>query len=236
LPDFLLPLLTINGLLIKKYYSMKNIILILAALLAASLTLSNCSTSFAQEQDINLPAPNRSGGKPLMQALNERQTIRTLTNENLTQQQLSDLLWAAFGMNRPGMRTAPSAYNLQEIDIYVALRSGTYLYNAETHVLTPLKSKDIRGLISTEEAALQLILVADMGKYDINEGEIINDSDLFLSYANAGFISQNVYLYCASANLGSAVRGWVEKDLIAIELGLRSNQVILLAHTVGRVR
>lgn len=190
-------------------------------------------------QDIVLPAPDKSGGKPLMMALNERQTVRTFTEENLTTQQLSDLLWAGWGINRPAdkKRTAPSSRNVQEIDIYVVLQSGVYVYAAESHSLKQINIKDVRQLCGTQEfvakAPVNLVYVADLNKLGKKEGEEIKDSNLLSSYANTGFIAQNVYLYCASADLGCVVRGMVQKDKLAPEMGLRSNQVIILSQTVG---
>jgi nitroreductase len=190
-------------------------------------------------QDISLPAPDKTGGKPLMQALNERQSIRTFTKDSLTQQQLSDLLWAGWGINRADQkkRTAPSARNVQEIDVYVTLPGGLYLYVAESHMLKQINNKDLRKLTGTQdfvaEAALNLVYVADLGKLGKKEGDEIKDSDLLSSCANTAFIAQNVYLYCASANLGCVIRGMVPKEQLAPEMGLRSNQRIILAQTVG---
>jgi len=190
-------------------------------------------------QDITLPAPDKKGGKPLMQALNERKSARSYSQDNLSQQQISDILWAAWGYNRPEqkMRTAPSAMNLQEIDVFVALSSGLYLYEPSAHKLIQISNKDIRGLTGSQDfvaaAPLNLIFVADMAKLSRREGDTIKDSDLLWSYANTGFISQNVYLYCASAGLVSVVRGLVQKEKLAPAMGLRSNQVIILSQTVG---
>jgi nitroreductase len=190
-------------------------------------------------QDISLPAPDKTGGKPLMQTLNERQTIRTFTKDNLTQQQLSDLLWAGWGINRADQkkRTAPSARNVQEIDVYVALPEGLYLYVADSNMLRQINNKDLRALTGSQDfvagAALNLVFVADMGKLGKKEGDEIKESDLIYSYANAAFIAQNIYLYCASANLGCVVRGMVPNNKLAPEMGLRTNQRITLAQTVG---
>jgi SagB-type dehydrogenase family enzyme len=190
-------------------------------------------------QDIVLPAPDRTGGKPLMQALNERQSTRTFTEVKISEQQLSELLWAAWGINRPAdkKRTAPSARNMQEVDVYVSMQSGLYLYSAETHTLKQIHNRDIRSLCGTQDfvatAPLNLIYVADMGKLGKNEGDEITETDLLWSYANTGFIAQNVYLYCASANLGCVVRGMIPKGKLAPEMGLRTNQVIILGHTIG---
>jgi len=193
----------------------------------------------ANSQDILLPTPDKTGGKPLMQALNERQSVRSFTKENLTMNQLSDLLWAGWGINRPAdkKRTAPSSMNIQEIDVYIALQSGLYLYDAELNQLKQIHNKDIRSSCGTQDfvadAPVNLVYVADLGKMGKKEGDIIKESDLLSSYANTGFIAQNVYLYCASANLGCVIRGMVPKDKLAPEMGLRSNQVIILSQTIG---
>lgn len=190
-------------------------------------------------QDIVLPAPDKTGGKPLMQALNERKTTRTFTRDSLTRQQLSDLLWAGFGINRPdqGKRTAPSAMNWQEIDIYVTLPGGSYVYAADSHSLKFINSKDLRketgGQSFVADAALNIVYVADMSRRGKKEGEEIKDSDLFMTYSDAAFIAQNIYLYCASANLGCVVRGSVPAGNLAAELGLKPSQRIIIAQTVG---
>jgi len=208
----------------------------LLAFIMLSLSLMPFSV---KAQDITLPAPDKTGGKPLMQALSERQTTREFTKENLSLQQLSDILWAAWGINRPAdkKRTAPSSRNVQEIDVYAALPSGLYLYIAENHTLKQIHNRDVRAVTGTQDfvagAPLNLIYVADLGKLGKKEGDPITDSNLLSSYANTGFIAQNVYLYCASANLGCVIRGMVPKDKLAPEMGLRSNQVIILSQTIG---
>jgi nitroreductase len=127
--------------------------------------------------------------------------------------------------------------NLQEIDVYVALPSGLYLYEASAHKLIQINNKDIRELTGTQDfvatALLNLIYVADMAKLNRREGDTINDADLLWSYANTGFIAQNVYLYCASTGLISVIRGLVPKEKLAPAMGLRSNQVITLSQSVG---
>ncbi len=193
----------------------------------------------ATAQDIKLPAPDKTGGKPLMQALNERQSVRTFTTDNLTLQQISELLWACWGINRADekKRTAPSSRNVQEMDVYVSLPSGLYIYDAENHLLKQIHNRDIRALCGTQDfvatAALNIIYVSDMGKLGKKEGDAIEGSDLLSSYANTGFLAQNVYLFCASENLGCVIRGMVPKDKLAPAMGLRSNQAIILSQTVG---
>jgi nitroreductase len=201
--------------------------------------LFGCTIFLASSaQDIKLPEPDKKGGKPLMQALSERRSVRSFTKESLTKQQLSDLLWAGWGINRgDNRRTAPSAMNYQEIDMYVALPEGTYVYVAETHTLKQINNKDLRKLCGSQSfvgtAALNIVYVADMEKWGIKEKGEIKDSDLFMSYSNTAFIAQNVYLYCASANLGCIIRGLIPKERLAPELGLRANQIITLSQTVG---
>jgi SagB-type dehydrogenase family enzyme len=207
--------------------------------LFAGMIMTISATQFLYSQDIILPAPDRTGGKPLMQALNERQTTRTFTSENLTLQQISDILWAGWGYNRPDQkkRTAPSARDFQETDIYAAMAGGLYLYDAARHALVQIHNRDIRNLTGTQDfpatAPLNLIYVADLSKTGKKEGDEIRDSDLFWPHANTGFIAQNVYLCCASLNLGCVVRGLVPKDKLAPAMGLRPNQAIILAQTIG---
>ena len=210
---------------------MKKLLFILLTVSAISMELI--------AQDIILPAPDKTGGKPLMQTLNERQTTRSFTTDSLTLQQLSDLFWAAFGINRTdqGKRTAPSAMNWQEIDMYVTMPRGTYVYDAAAHALKFINNKDLRSETGSQDfvagAALNIVYVADMGKRGIKEADTIKDSDLFMSYSDAAFIAQNIYLYCASANLGCVVRGSVPDNNLASDLGLRPDQRIILAQTAG---
>lgn len=190
-------------------------------------------------QDIVLPLPDKTGGKPLMQALNDRRTTRNFTKDELSLQQISNMLWAGWGINRPedGKRTAPSAVNWQEIDVYVSMATGLYLYDAESNVLKQVHNRDIRKVCGTQgfvaEAPVNLVYVADMTKVGKNEGDQINDSDLFMSYADCAFIGQNIYLFCASEGLGCVIRGSIPKERLATEMGLRPMQRILLAQTVG---
>ncbi len=190
-------------------------------------------------QDIVLPLPDKTGGKPLMQALNDRRTTRNFTKDELSLQQISNMLWAGWGINRPedGKRTAPSAVNWQEIDVYVSMATGLYLYDAESNILKQVHNRDIRKVCGTQgfvaEAPVNLVYVADMTKVGKNEGDQINDSDLFMSYADCAFIGQNIYLFCASEGLGCVIRGSIPKERLASEMGLRPMQRILLAQTVG---
>jgi len=181
---------------------------------------------------VQLPKARTEGGKPLMQALNERKSTRAFKTEKLPEQVLSNLLWAAWGTNRPdGKRTAPSAMNRQEIDVYVVSAEGTYMYDAKAHALKPVAAGDLRaqtgGQPFVKDAPLNLVYVADTAKMS-------GGSEQAVWYgAAAGFISQNVYLYCASEGLATVVRGMVDRDVLARALSLRPEQRIVLSQTVG---
>jgi nitroreductase len=190
----------------------------------------------AQElKSIHLPAPQTDGGQPLMQVLKKRATSREFSSKALPQQVLSNLLWAGFGINRPesGRRTAPSAVNWQETDIYVVLPEGAYLYNAKGNTLEPVVAGDLRPLTGTQDfvaqAPLNLVYVADFARM----GNASPESKVFNSAADTGFISENVYLFCASDGLATVVRGSANKAKLAEALKLRPDQRVTLAQTVG---
>lgn len=191
---------------------------------------------FSQEQTvISLPKPQTTGGKPFMTVLQERKSVREFSPEKLSPQILSNLLWAAFGINRPGdqKRTAPSARNWQEIDIYITTADGLFLFDAKEHALKKLSEKDIRGATGSQPfvttAPVNIVYVADLSKL-----KDATDTDKnFYSAIDAGFIAENVYLYCASEGLGVVVRGSVNRDELSREMKLRSDQKIIVAQTVG---
>lgn len=203
-----------------------------AAFLAACfLTVSAFGQSL---EPIPLPKPQMEGGKPLMQALKERKSSRAFSEKKLPIQVLSNLLWAADGINRPseGKRTAPAALNLQTMDIYVASDQGLYLYDAKGHRLEPVLAKDIRAVTGTQpfvkKAAVNLVYVADLAKMG-GDPEV----DDFYAAVHAGFISQNVYLYCASEGLATVVRRYINIPVLAKEMSLRPDQKIVLSQSVG---
>jgi SagB-type dehydrogenase family enzyme len=189
----------------------------------------------AAMEPIVLPEPETDGGKPLMQALSERRTLRSYSPEALPQQTLSNLLWAAFGINRPesGKRTAPSAVNWQEIDIYVSLADGLFLYHPGEHALHPVLPEDIRAATGLQgfvkDAPVNLVFVADYSRM----GSASEEDKDFYSAADTGFISQNVYLFCASEGLATVVRGYLDRPVLHETMGLRSDQKIILAQSVG---
>jgi len=184
---------------------------------------------------IILPAPQTDGGKPLMQALKARHSTREFSSEKLPPQVLANLLWAAFGINRPdtGKRTAPSAINWQEIDVYVATAEGLYVYDAKGNRLDPVLAEDVRGATGKQpniaDAPVNLVYVSDLAKTGHSSAE---DRDLYTA-AGAGFIAQNVYLFCASEGLAVVARGTIDRVALAKLMKLRPDQRILLAQTVG---
>ena len=196
------------------------------------------SLSSAQElKDIKLPAPQTEGGRPLMQVLKARQTSREYGPETkLPLQVLSNLLWAADGVSRPdGKRTAPSAVNWQNIDIYVATSEGLYLYDAPQNSLKALLAEDVRAATGQQDfvksVPLDLVFVADYSKAKTPKGDNPN-ADVW-SAAGVGFISQNVYLYCASEGLATVVRGMFDRESLSKVLKLRPDQKIILTQSVG---
>ena len=184
---------------------------------------------------VPLVPPSMEGGKPLMQALKERATSRSFSGEPLPDRILSSLVWAAFGINRPdsGRRTAPTAQNAQEIDVYVVMENGAYVYDAKAHALTPVVGGDLRALTGKQafakDAPVTLVFVADYARMGRASQE---DRDLY-SAADTGYISQNVYLFCASEGLATGVRASIDRPVLAKALKLRPEQKIILAQSVG---
>ncbi|MCX8038256.1 MAG: nitroreductase family protein [Candidatus Sumerlaeia bacterium] len=208
----------------------------LVGFLAMTVLLAAAIASAQTTSTIALPTPQTEGGKPLMQALKERKTIRALSDKAIPLQTLSNLLWAAAGINRPdsGKRTAPSATDAQEIEVYVAQRDGVYLYEGKAHALRKISSEDIRGKLGggefSKKAPMSLIYVADQAKMKKVKDPKKKD---FYSAADTGFISQNVYLFCASEGLGTVVHDGANRPEIAKALGLRPDQKIMLGQAIG---
>lgn len=201
-----------------------------------SMTFFMASMLLSQETTmIKLPPPQKTGGKPLLEALALRQSNRTFAAKALPITTLSNLLWAANGINRidSGKRTAPTARNMQEIDIYVALPEGLYFYEPKAHVLQQVVAKDLRGLTGGQPfcalAPLNLIFVSDYSKM----GNLNDEQKSFYSATDAGFVSQNVYLFCASEGLNTVVRASINRETLAEAMNLRPTQKIILAQTVG---
>jgi SagB-type dehydrogenase family enzyme len=206
--------------------TLRSIILVL--LLSPALSLAQGLKPIA------LPAPQTDGGMPLMQALKNRHSTREFSSQKLPPQVLSNLLWAAFGINRSdGKRTAPSAMNWQETDIYVAAADGLYVYDPKGNKLDPVVAQDLRDATGRQpfvkDAPISLVYVADLAKVTGGSAE---DKILYTG-ADAGFIAQNAYLFCASEGLNVVVRGGIPRDTLAAAMKLRPNQKIMLAQTIG---
>jgi SagB-type dehydrogenase family enzyme len=205
----------------------------------------------AQTQEvIKLPPPQMEGGKPLMQALKLRQSTRGGygPEEKLSLQTLSNLLWAADGVNRPpSHRTAPSAVDWQNIDIYVATADGLFVYDAVKNELKVITKQDVRATSGLEgpagpmkqdfakTAPVSLVYVADMAKA---KGMQWNGADVSMtwSYANAGAIAQNVYLFCASDGLACIVRALMDNNKVAEAFKLRPEQKPILTSTIAQFK
>lgn len=214
---------------------MNSIAPLVARLILTVLLVCPSVTSAQELKPIKLSNPQMDIGRPLMQALKDRSSSRAISTEKVPLHVLSDLLWAAFGINRPdsGKRTAPSARNWQEIDIYVATADGLYLYEAKTHTLEPILAGDIRAMTGRQgfvrEVPVNLIYVADFSRM----GNAPTDEKIFYSAADTGFISQNVYLYCASEGLATFVRALIDRPALAKAMRLRADQRVILAQSVG---
>ena len=203
--------------------------------IAAVIALAATSALAQGLKDVSLPAPRTEGGKPLLQALKERQSSRAFSDRALPPQLLSDLLWAAAGINRPdaGKRTAPSARDWQEVEVYAVLRDGAYLYDAKANLLRAVAAGDLRPATGVQGfvavAPLDLVYVADVTKMT---GSAPEDQALY-SGADTGFISENVYLFCASEGLATVVRGSIDRAALAAALKLPETKRVMLSQTVG---
>ena len=169
-----------------------------------------------------------------MEALSKRSSARAFSPRELPLPMLSNLLWAAYGINRPdGGRTAPSAINAQEVDVYVALPSGAYIYDAKANALQLVSATDLRRVTGyqdfVDEASLDLVFVADHSRMKM----VPTTQRESYASAAAGAISQNVYLFAASNSLSTVIRAWIDRGAIADALGLNHDQQVLLSQTIG---
>jgi nitroreductase len=230
---------TVSNLTIQSHHISRLTHMRTASLHAALFTLlfCLCPAAFLSAQEprpIVLPSVQLSLGQPLMQALQHRRTTRQFRPDKLSPQVLANLLWAGFGINRAesGQRTAPSAMNSQEIDIYVALPEGLYVYAPSRSQLRPVLGEDLRdktgGQDFARQAPLTLVYVADLSRLAKAKPE------MKAVYANfdAGCISQNVYLYCASEGLGTVVHD-LDRGPLAKAMKLGAEQQVIFAQAVG---
>jgi hypothetical protein len=218
----------------------------LAVIASSAASAAMDSHEKSSLQIIVLPEPEKTGGKSLMQSLQERKTSREIKSMDLPMQIISNLLWAAFGVNRKTAsfgksgRTAPSASNSQEIDLYVTLSGGVYIYDPLHHRLVPVATGDFRKRSGRRVGALapvHIFYVADMGKYDLGPDQPdpnIGDKEVQKSYyyTDTGFIAQNVYLYAASTGLAAWFHNCDKVNTIN-EFNLKPGQKVLFAQSVG---
>ena len=209
-------------------YIMKKIII--PFVLFISWTI--CSAQVIET--ITLPSAQKTGGMPVMEAFQLRKSQRSFSSKDLTTQQLSNLLWAAYGINRPdGFRTVPAAKNWYEYDIYVLKSDGWYLYEVGKHALLKMGNEDLRIYGGTQDfvkaAPVILVYVADFGRMNDTTDELRK----FFSAVDVGYISQNVYLWCASEGLATIILGQVDKVKVREVLKLKANQQVILSQPVA---
>jgi hypothetical protein len=217
------------------------------ALVTASVSAFSMGMPGTMElQTIVLPKPEKDGGKSVLASLQERKTNRKISSKELPMQVISNLLWAGFGVNRDAGgfgkkgRTAPSASNSQEIDLYVALPAGVYLYDAGKHSLLPVAEGDFRARSSrggATTAPLNIFYIADLSRYDLGPSQpdrAIGDPEIQKSYyfTDTGFIAQNIYLFAASFGLAAWFHNCDKENTIK-EFKLKPTQRVLFAQTVG---
>lgn len=192
---------------------------------------------------IKLPEPQKDFDFPLMRAIELRRTKRKWKDSNLSEQEISNLLWVACGVTHEetkkskSRRTVPSACNSQEIKVYIAISDGVFLYDERNHQLIKVLSSDIRGNIGTQKmmrsAPVGLIYVSDYSK--LKTFQFKDDlNKWYTSTADTGFISQNVYLYCAAANLSTVILGLVDRDKLHKTLELKDYERVVYTQVVGK--
>ena len=206
---------------------------ILSAIVAASMPRIGTA---ADAPTVVLPPPKTEGGKPLMEALKARHSTREFADRPLSPQVLSNLLWAAWGINRAqsGLRTAPSSQGSMDIDVYLAMANGVWIYDPKTHSISQLMPDDVRGETTTGQdyvktAPLNLIYVSDAARMKNPSGP----DRALTGIADSAVIGQNVYLFCASEGLGAVLRASVPGAKLAQRLNLKPTQAIYFAQSVG---
>lgn len=185
---------------------------------------------------IKLPAPDRDRGASVMKALADRQSRREFAAKEIALQDLSDLLWAANGINRPseGKRTAPSALNKQDVDVYVFTKEGAYLYDVSGHALNPVAAGDHRAAVAggqdfVKQAPVCLVYVSDISRFGMGDSEQVK----LMAAMDAGIVSQNVNLFCASVGLATVPRASMDQAALRKILQLSASQLPLMNNPVG---
>ena len=208
---------------------MKKVQLLFACLVFSAIT-------FAADKVIKLPEPNLNRTGTVMKALSERYSTREYASKALSLSDLSDLLWAANGVNRKdsGKRTAPSALNKQDVDIYVVWPEGSYLYDARNHQLNLVAEGDYRGAVAggqafVKAAPVSLVLVSDLSRF----GDVKNARNSLMGAMDAGIVSQNISIFCSSANLATVPRASMDSAQLKKMLKLKDSQIPMMNHPVG---
>lgn len=188
-----------------------------------------------QSESIKLNKPYIARGETVMKAFENRKSVRSFEDRELSFQDLSDLLWAAVGVNREdGKRTAPSAMNRQEIDVYVVMKENAYLYNAVEHALQPVAAGDYRDLVKGGQefenpAPLFLVIVADIAKM----GDVTKEQTKMICAMDAGIVCQNINIFCAATGLATVPRASMNQEELKKTLKLSDNQYLMLNNPVG---
>lgn len=192
--------------------------------------------TFAADKVIRLPKPNLNRNSEVMEAFANRHSTREYAAKALTLTDLSDLLWATNGINRPeeGKRTAPSAMNKQDVDVYVVLPEGTYLYDAKAHQLNLVAEGDHRGAVAggqafVKSAPVSLLLVSDLSRL----GDAKNTHTQLMGAVDAGIVSQNISIFCSAAKLATVPRASMDTAKLKSVLKLTDTQLPLMNHPVG---
>jgi SagB-type dehydrogenase family enzyme len=194
-------------------------------------------TPIPSDDIIKLNPPDLDKGISIMQALKKRKTERNISDRKLTLQQLSELLWAADGINRPdGKRTSPAAMAIYSVDIYVVLPEGVYLYDVAGHQLKLVAKGDFRKVAGTQDfvyiAPVNLVYVLNLKGWQNTRRPVPNEKRDRWVLFEVGFLSQNVSLYCASEGLGTTVRGMIDEKKFGEVIKVRPEDVVL-AQTIG---
>lgn len=194
-------------------------------------------STFILAQDIQLPKPLIDGNLKLVDAFKNRKTTREFVDKDLSLQEVSNILWCANGINREGTnkKTVPTTQGKNEIDVYVFLRTGVYVYLPEKNMLKQLFTEDMRIITGKQDfvkdSPLTLIYIADLSKLGKDNNQTIISASL-----DTGFIGQSVYLYCAAKGLATGVRAYIDKDLIKEKLKLNENQAVILAQSISEFK
>lgn len=197
--------------------------------IGAALLMAGCAVA----QDIQLPEPNKKVKMTLMDALQKRTSERSYSNRAVDNATLSQVLWAACGINRPESKkiTAPSAINAQDIHVYVIKADGAYLFQPQTNSLKKVLDEDLRDAVAgpqrfAAEAPVSLLLVSDQTKFRGGTAERYGAMD-------SGYVSENIYLVCTALGLNTVARAMMDAQTLSRKLGLPETMLPMLNHPIG---